>query len=172
MLRKTTILQKLKRRWVIISIGVATLFGAPFIVPVFSPWSRINCKEYEIDLVGGQQRESRFFYWIPVHRRIEDTALSSALGEPPSDLGDPQWVHTNTFGPFTNRSPHHIFHSASHQILMLEGVWNRFAFDTKDRSKSSQELLNRWRSAGSDSIGDDYLNELTRNEEQQISPDR
>ena len=141
-------------------IGVAVLLGAPFAVPIFSPWSGINCRQYEIDIVSGQRRVSHFIYWIPIHRSISDTVVSTTLGEPPVRI-DPQWRRTSTFGPFVNNSPHYVFHSAYHQTKMLELIWDEFVFDHSARRESAQELLSRWSSSNSDSSGDDYLSELT-----------
>ena len=62
-----------------IGLALVALLGAPFIVPLFSPWSRVNCREFELDLVSGQQRVPRYLYGIPVHRELRATAASDAL---------------------------------------------------------------------------------------------
>jgi len=151
----------------IIVIGIAVLLGTPFVVPIFSPWSRINCRQYEIDIVSGQRRVTRFIYWIPFRRSISDTVVSSTLGAPPVRI-EPQWRLTSTFGPFIHHSPHYAFHSAYQQIKMLELIWDDFSFDYSARRESAKELLGRWGSSNSDSAGGDYINELTEISEQDV----
>lgn len=141
-------------------IVAATLLGAPFIVPLFSPWSPINCREFELDLVSGQQRVTRYVYWIPLKREIRDTPASLAQGNATSDPGDREWVRTDTFGPYSQHSPHYAYHSAPHQIRMLELVWDEFDFDAEARRTTAHELLRRLKSSRSDWIGNDYLREL------------
>lgn len=149
-----------------IGLALAALLGAPFIVPLFSPWSRINCREFELDLVSGRERVTRYLYGVPVHRELRGTAASDALGAAVSDHDEAEWVRTNTFGPFTRHSPHYVYHSASHQVKMLELVWDEFGYDADGRRETAQELLSRFRSTGSDSAGDDYIQELTKIGEQ------
>ena len=151
-----------------IRIALAALLAAPFIVPLFSPWSRINCREFELDLVSGRERVTRYLYGVPVQRELRDTAASDALGAAVSDLDEAQWVNTNTFGPFTRHSPHYIYHSASHQVKMLELIWDEFGYDAEGRRETAHELLSRFRSTGSDSVGDDYIQELTEIGEQGV----
>ena len=105
-----------------IGLALVALLGAPFIVPLFSPWSRVNCREFELDLVSGQQRGPRYLYGIPVHRELRATAASDALGADVSDVDEAQWVRTSTFGPFTRHSPHYVYHSASYLVKRLELV--------------------------------------------------
>ncbi len=50
----------MKRRWSLIVIAVLVLLGMPLIVTIFSPWSRIHCRVFELDLVSGQQRVTCF----------------------------------------------------------------------------------------------------------------
>ena len=149
-----------------IRIALAAILAAPFIVPLFSPWSRINCREFELDLISGRERVTRYFYGIPVDRELTDTAASYALGVSASYLDEAQWVRTNTFGPFTRHSPHHVYHAASHQVKMLELVWEEFGYDAAKKRETAKELLNLLRSTGSDAIGDDFVRGLTRIGEQ------
>ena len=158
----------MKRRRKVIGLALMAFLGVPFIVPLFSPWSRINCREFELDLVSGQQRVTRYLYGIPVHRELRETAASDALGAEVSDVDEAQWVRTSTFGPFTRHSPHYVYHSASHQVKMLELVWDEFGYDADGRRETAQELLSRFRSTGSDSVGDDYIQELTKIGEQAV----
>ena len=151
----------MKRYRTPILIGLTALIGLPFIVPLFSPWSRINCREYELSLVSGKQRVTQYIYWVPFSQKTKDTAVSLALESLKLGEGDLSWVRTGTFGPFTEQSPHYPFHSVSHQIKMLELVWEKLDLDEAGRRDTAKELLNRLKSSGSDSIGHEYLRELT-----------
>ncbi|MEP4079033.1 hypothetical protein [Haloferula sp.] len=156
----------MKRRRTLSIVGVAILLSLPFIVPLFSPWSHINCREFELDLASGQQRMTRYLYWIPVRSEIDDTPASLALGESTVAGAGPSWVRTSTFGPFTRHSPHYRYHSAYYQIRMLDLVWEEFGFGADGRRATAAELLRRLRIDGSDSPGSDYLNELRKSGEQ------
>ena len=43
----------------------------------FFPWSGINCTVQEVDIYSGRIRHSRYLLFIPIGRRIEDSALTS-----------------------------------------------------------------------------------------------
>jgi hypothetical protein len=140
-----------------ILLTASAVLGIPFVVPFFSPWSAINCRVQEIDLRSGLQRNTTYFYWLPVHRKIRDTSVSLAIGNPPSARGDSHWVRVNTFGPYARNSPHHTYHSALHQTRTLAGLWEEFELDPAARQETARRLLHEWQSSGSDSSADDYL---------------
>lgn len=142
-------------------LGVVTLLGAPFLVPLFSPWSRINCRQQEIDLRSGLQRNTFFLYWIPIHRRIRDTGLSLELPPAEQKPGQHHWVPVNTFGPYVRNSPHYAYHSALHQVELLAMIWDDLHLDPTQRRETAGKLLHQWQTTGSDSSADGYLSKLT-----------
>lgn len=121
---------------------------APVVLPVFLPWSRIMCEEQEVDLFTAQKRTTRFFYWMPVHRRLEDTAVSRALphhgGALPAGSPRRHWVPVCSFGLYVKHSPHFKFHSAFDQIATLELIWNEYEVSPETREASSCDLLRIW----------------------------
>lgn len=159
-----------RRRFLI--AAAAVLACAPFVVPIFSPWSRINCREYEIDILSGRKRISRYLYGIPVQRRIEHTIISLQLPMLVSPGRTPRWQPVNTFGPYVRHSPHYIYHSATFQIRELGLIWDYHEFDTARRQSSARALLHEWQTTGSDTSADSYLIRLANEAEQDPpSPD-
>ena len=153
-------------RLLVILLGSAVLFGAPFVVPMFSLWSRINCREQEVDVLSGLRRDTRYIYWVPVSREVTDTPLSVARSNMPPMMIEPQWETVNTFGPYTPHSPHYIYHSAFSQIGKLQLLWTEFEFDVVKRRDSAQGLLGEWQTIHSDSSADDYIQMQMKTAEQ------
>ncbi len=151
--------------------GITGLICAPFVVPLFSPWSRINCQEFEIDLVSGRKRVSRFFYGIPVRREIEDTQLSLAIRLAEESHQKARWEPVSTFGPYVHHSPHYVYHSATGQIRQLGMIWDFFEFDSAQRQATGMGLLHEWRSTGSDRTARAYLARVDKDAEQVGSSD-
>lgn len=140
----------------IISLVGLCIAILPFSVPLFSPWSRINCTSHEIDIVSGKVRESRYLYWIPISQNVAESELSTAakLG------GGPEWHHVLCFGPYDEHSPHYVFHSALYQIRVLKQIWDMYGIDEATRGETARTVLMLWTKTGNDHAVDDYLHEL------------
>jgi hypothetical protein len=123
----------------------------------FLPWSRLNCWSYDVDINSGRIRYTRHFFYAQVRQRIEDSALSRALQ--PQDHGPhiPQWQRVYTFSPGVGHSPHHLYHSAIHQIGRMEKAWTLGRFSAAARRASAQRILERWQSANGDDTAQTYL---------------
>jgi hypothetical protein len=134
----------MKTRFQHIVLGIVVLLIAPFVVPVFSQYSRINCRQQEVDVLSGFRRDTRYIYWVPVNRTISETPLSGALAGCSRPTSKHQWEYVYTFGPYTRHSPHYIYHSAFSQIRQLQLIWNEFEFDAVERRESAQGLLRDW----------------------------
>ena len=147
----------MKTRFLLALLGI--VFLAPFVVPVFSSWSRINCREQEVDVLSGRRRDTRYIYWVPVSREVTNTPLSEALSSEFLKTALPRWEPVNSFGPYNRHSPHYIYHEAFSQIRELQLIWTEFEFDAPKRRESAQGLLREWQTAGGDSSADDYLRE-------------
>jgi len=158
----------MKTRILLILLGFAVLLGAPFVVPMFSLWSRINCREQEVDVLSGLRRDTRYIYWVPVSRKVTDTPLSAARSNVSSTTIEPQWESVNTFGPYTRHSPHYIYHAAFSQIGQLELLWTEFEFDVVKRRDSAQGLLREWQTTHSDSSADAYIQQQMKTAEQAV----
>ena len=149
----------MNRRLLLVSVAATLLAGAPAAVPLFSPWSRINCVKTETDITSGRQRSTRFLYWIPVSRRIKETPLSRAVAGQAKNQ-PPQWRPNHTSDPYQRHSPHHAYHSATHQILTLKMIWEATNADANERARTGQGLLHAWQSATNDRPAGEYLNRL------------
>ena len=160
----------MKTRFLLILLGIVVFLSAPFVVTMFSPWSRINCRQQEVDVLSGLRRDTRYIYWVPVSRNVTNTHLSDALsGEAPT-TNVPRWEFVNAFGPYTRHSPHYIYHAAFNQIWQLQLIWTEFEFDAVKRRESAQGLLREWQTTGTDSSADDYLHEQMKIAEQVVAP--
>ena len=144
-----------------ILLAMVLFVGIAYAVPMFSPWSRINCEEQEIDINSGRMRTTRYFYWIPILRQVGDTGLSRQLGNSIPINQDAQWHRVIACGPFTSHSPHYAFHSAFYQARMLELIWDEYEIAPIKRMESARELLKQWQLNGSDRGGNSYLSKIT-----------
>ena len=158
-------LTKKRVAWAALScVGLLLIFL--FVVPLFLPWSEFNCSHQEIDINTGRIRSTEYRLFFKVSDRIEDTALSNALSkESVSDAG-PSWHKVNTFSPGIRHSPHYIFHSAAHQIWMLEQIWAEAEYsgftDLDGLKKATAEhVLALWVHGGSDWLAGQYLARLS-----------
>jgi hypothetical protein len=138
-------------------------------VPLFSPWSRINCREQEIDALSGLGQDTRYLYWIPVSRRVSGTAVSKALSVDESSTREHRCHQVNAFGPYTGHSPHYRHHSALHQVRQLELIWDFHDAGPAERAAHARDLLREWQEAGTDETADAYLQELMKGAEDAAS---
>ena len=66
--------------------------GLPLLSPYLWPWSELNCRQLELDVNSGRVRQTRHFWFVPVMKKVEETALSRAAAMPRSM---PRWVLVN-----------------------------------------------------------------------------
>lgn len=144
-------------------ILVATLLALPFLLSFMGllPWSPINCWHYEVDIHSGRIRYTRYFAFIRMSQRIDESALSRALQ--PDDLREtpPNWKRALTFSPGGHNSPHYVFHSAISQIQELELIWRVGEFTSAARRSSAKRLLELWQEGQSDDAAKPYLREIS-----------
>jgi hypothetical protein len=152
----------MRLRFHLLVLGLISLLLAPFVVPVFSLWSRINCREQEVDVLSGLRRDTRYIYWIRIDRKISETSISKALSVDASAKNSHRWEPVNTFGPYTRHSPHYSYHAAFSQIWQLQLIWDEYESGVVQRQGSAQGLLREWQNSGTDSTADDYLQEQTK----------
>jgi len=145
--------------------GIGLLVVALFALPLFFPWSELNCSNQEVDTNTGRFRFTEYRLFCRVSERIEESSISKALSGKSVTDTKPNWHKVNTFSPGTRHSPHYIYHSAAHQIRMLEHIWNEvessgFAELEDFKSASARHVLELWRYGGSDSLAGDYISRL------------
>lgn len=147
----------MKRPWTLIAIGVAGLLLAPVVVPLFVPWTGINCRSQEINIKTGHARYARFLWFVKISERVEETTLSLALQGATVDVAEiKEWHRVNTFSPWFQHSPHYAFHGALNQIRQLEAieelekVEGRESTPERKREIASQ-IMTSWQHSGGDS---------------------
>jgi hypothetical protein len=155
-------LSEMRMRFHLLILGLIALLLAPFVVPVVSPWSRINCRVQEVDIHSGLRRDTRYLYWIPVAQKIGETSISKALSTQVSAANLENWELVNSFGPYMRHSPHHAYHSAFSQIGQLRLIWDEYHFGFEQRRASAQGLLRDWQNSGSDSTADALIQEQVK----------
>ena len=120
---------QMKKHYIIPLVVIAALGGAPFVVPLFNPWSRINCKDQEIDWICYRMRMTRYIYWIPFHGAIENSIISRELSLTQYPVVTPrkahahvhQWDTLRTFSQYMKSPLHHVSYAAFHKSRNWDG---------------------------------------------------
>lgn len=140
---------------------MAGLLLAPLVVPIFIPWSGINCRHQDINIKTGQARYSRSLWFVKVSERVEDTPLSVALQGETVDVADIKaWHRVNTFSPGVRHSPHYIFHSALHQAHQMNLFESLHELTPERKEGIAKSILTAWQQSGRDSGADELINKL------------
>jgi hypothetical protein len=145
------------------TIAIAVLAALLFVVPLFFPWSPINCRYQDVDIMTGRLRFTQYLLFCKVSERIEDSPLSKALPPDMVATAKPDWQRVNTFSPGVHHSPHYIFHGAIGQIRMLGGIWEiskQYGLTDDLKQKTALHVLALWQHSGSYPLADDYINGL------------
>jgi len=69
--------KKKKILWFALGAILACLILPPVVVPVFVPWSEINCRHDDINIKTGQGRYSRYIWFVKVSEKVIETQLES-----------------------------------------------------------------------------------------------
>lgn len=154
---------KKSKRFIILTVGV--LFLAPFLVPLFIPWSTINCQCQDINIKTGQARYSHYVWFVKVSERVEETPLSRALDGELVDVAELNaWQRVNTRSLWVKHSPHYVFHGALFQVRQIEKLYEQSNFTDGERKKIAKNLLEIWQRNGSCFSGNDYIQQLMTEE--------
>jgi hypothetical protein len=135
---------------------VLAISSAFVVVPIFMPWTKLNCSDQELDINSGRLRLSRYVLFFRISQRIEDSPLTKAL---PADLlhHDAEWHMVNRFSPGVRHSPHYAFHSGIHQIRTLENMWQMLDLGPHIRQRTASHVLALWKHSGGDWLAGDYI---------------
>lgn len=151
-------MSKRTKTWTIVAAAILLL--VLFVVPVFVPWTPINCQHQDVDIMTGRLRYTHFLLFCKVSERIEDSPLTKVL---PSDViatRTPEWHRVNTFSPGVHHSPHYTFHGAIHQIHTLATLWDmakNYGFQEDLKRKTALDVLAIWQQSGSYFLAGDYI---------------
>jgi len=142
------------RRWrrlfvalLLFVLTAAALFGLSLLG--FFPWSGLNCWQDDIDITSGRTRYTRYLFWMPVNRTVNDSTLTHALS--PEDLAGARadWHPVVTLSPGMHHSPHYRFHSVTSQIREPEIGWEFGKMTPAARRETARNVLRLWRQTGS-----------------------
>jgi hypothetical protein len=157
-----------KKSSLIAGIAVAALALAPLIVPVFIPWSGINCQHQDINIKTGQARYSRYLWFFKVWEKTEETPLSATLRGETVDVADIEpWHRVCTFSAGGRHSPYYAF---AHVFIQANRVGEILALlhRTPERQREiAKTILALWQRTGRDSEADEYIRKLTEERESQ-----
>lgn len=142
-------------RWMIIAVAILLL--VLFVVPMFVPWTPLNCRHQDVDIATGRLRSTRYLLYCKVSERIEGSPISNVLPKDMVDSATPDWHRVNTFSPGVHHSPHYIFHSAIHQIHMLDLLWSSLEPPPDVKRQMALHVLALWQHSRTDSIADNYI---------------
>ena len=112
--------------------------------------------------MSGRARTERYFWWIRISDRTEETAFSETyrkyVGEPPS----PVWRRVNTFSPGARHSPNYVYHSAFGASRIILQAFQRAQFSDEARRKLLTTFLGLLQSDGNDNRADAYAHEIVQ----------
>ncbi len=131
-----------------ILIAFVVLVAALIFIPLFVPWTPINCGYDEVDIRTGRTRSSWYLAGCKVYQRVNASALSRALPREMVNGAKPEWKTVNTISPGLGYSPHHRFHGALHQIRTLERLWQDAKVDESGRRQMASHVLALWQFYG------------------------
>jgi hypothetical protein len=148
----------MRKPWVPIAAILAAVILPPLVLPVFIPWSEINCEHEEINIRTGQARYSRSLWFAKISERVEDTALSHALNDETVSVAEIEaWHRVNTFYPGVHHSPHYRYHAALYQANQFERLRQDYGLNKADAASLAREVLIKWQTNRSDSAVGDLL---------------
>lgn len=137
----------MKKLWILIGVFVAVLLLAPLVVPIFVPWSGINCQHQDINIKTGQASYSRSLWFVMISERIKDTPLSRALqGETVDVANINAWHRVNTFSPGIRHLPHYKFHSALYQARQMEMTTSMLELSPRAQERDCKDNTNSFAS--------------------------
>ena len=148
-------------RWAVIS--VVFLLGLPLLMSVTGllPWSPVNCWHYDVDISSGRVRYIRYFAFVPVVKRIDESSLSRVLQPDDKPTAPPDWRRSLTLSPNVHHSPHYAYHSSMSQIKELGMIWEFGDFSPDARRLSAKQVLKLWQQSNGDDSAKGYLQALT-----------
>jgi hypothetical protein len=139
------------------AVLIILVLVAILIIPIFAPWTPINCRHQDVDIRTGRVREMRYLLYCKMSDYIKESPISNALPKDFVENAEPEWHRVNTLSPGVHHSPHYIFHSALFQMHSLASIWNMNELPDILREKTAFHLLALWQYAGDDSLADEYL---------------
>jgi hypothetical protein len=141
-------------------VVLLVLAVALFVVPIFVPWTTLNCQHQEIDIRTGRTRISTYLAFCKVSERVMASRISSVLPNELIVTTQPDWKLVNTFSPEIGHSPHYRFHGAFSRIHDLEFLWQAANADQLTRRKTVEHLLALWQFDGDDYLARRYIDAL------------
>lgn len=115
----------------------------PFVFPILTPPSKLNCKTEEINIKTGQFRFRKYIYFVKYSERIEDSVISRYIDEPVEFRDIEMWWTINTFGPFRRVSPYHVFHTKVWGDIKLSSIHDK-KNTVEEKREIALRLLKNW----------------------------
>ena len=139
--------------------GLSLLMAGALLLPQvdFWTWSPINCWTYEVDIFSGRICYTRYFFFVPVRRKVEDSALTRALQAEDYAGTACEWRRVLTHSPGVGLYVHYAFHGAIAQIRQLELVWEMGQFTPAARRATAKRVLELWQTGKNDGAADEYI---------------
>lgn len=125
-----------------LGIGVA-LAGLllSVVVPFFFPWTKFNCWTESMDITCGRYHYERYFFFVKLADRIEETALSRLHHDIVGEPSQPVWRSVNTFSPGVRHSPHYIHHGSLHAATTLTEAFEQATFHGDAQKETIQTFF-------------------------------
>jgi len=148
-----------RRIWLYVFGGLPLLTVGVLLLALvgFWAWSAINYWTYEVDILSGRIRYTRYLFFVPIRQKIEDSALTCALQVEDYPGTTCEWRRVPTHSRGVRYSPHYAFHGAIAQIRELELVWEMGQFTPAARRATAKRVLELWQKENDDSAAHDYI---------------
>ncbi len=147
---------------------LAVLTLIPLVVPVFVPWTTLNCRSLYIDIRSGRTRFVRHLYFIPIRDEVHETSCSRSLF-PNRDYPPPDWKMDTRLSPYLRNSPHYALHGAATTMRMID---MESELSEEEKNTLRRQILHLWQSGKGKHEAKNLLLETAERKTNQTGQDR
>ena len=128
----------------------------PLVIPMFHPWTALNCVETDVNIATGHVRKARSLWYLKISERTEETALSKSLKKDPKNHPS-AWRRVTITSVGSAHSRHTAYHAAHHQIRMYEQLCEQQNLPKREREALAISLAKSWQETEGDAAADNLL---------------
>lgn len=163
-------LSKQQGVWMALGLAVCLVIVIPFSLP---SGNVLNFEYEEVDLATGRLRSTKKVYGIPISRELWHSPISGIIqgGQLTSALevahGD--WVRVQGSYPIGGEASLVAFKNSIFQMERLDGFWMEHQLTREAKMKAAKKVLFLWKSSGSDTDAEIYIQKLIDIESQVVN---
>ena len=122
--------------------------------------TKINCKSISIDIMSGRLLRERYFWWIRISNRIDETAVSHFCKTCQPDRAE--WRVVCNYDPISRVSPHYFYHGSEYAISRIADAFNSADFTERARDQIVSGFLKFLQIDGNDHRASEYAEQIWR----------